>query len=315
MSGIDSHLLASHPILAGSDGSPEARAAIAWAAKFAVAAQLPLVVVTVVPPTEHDELTVPGQTRSEDLPHPGGSHREGTQANHGLPSDVHLTARIEQGRPGERLVALSEEATLMVLGNRGAGGFLGSLLGSTSEYVALRAECPVVVVKSDHTATLGPVTAGLAQDSPPEGEHDQVAVWQAALSAARVLRRPAVGLHVVVPRLDSWAVATPVLVDWELEAMTRRRNLHHWLEAQPHRSDVSISEHVVVDSVGHALEVAGRDASLVVVGRHDHMSFAQRFLGDVAVHALRRSPAPVMIVPVGAQLWTGAGFGAESAVR
>ena len=52
--------------------------------------------------------------------------------------------RQEKGRAAETIVrvAQEEQASLVVLGSRGLGGFTGMLLGSVSNYVAQHAHCP-----------------------------------------------------------------------------------------------------------------------------------------------------------------------------
>jgi nucleotide-binding universal stress UspA family protein len=61
-----------------------------------------------------------------------------------------LDVRVEalEGHPGERLIALSVDAELLVVGSRGHGGFIGLVLGSVTTYCVHHAECPVVVVRS-----------------------------------------------------------------------------------------------------------------------------------------------------------------------
>jgi nucleotide-binding universal stress UspA family protein len=60
-----------------------------------------------------------------------------------------VDSRVEvvEGHAGERLIALSRDADLLVVGSRGHGGFMGLLLGSVTTYVVNHAECPVVVVR------------------------------------------------------------------------------------------------------------------------------------------------------------------------
>jgi nucleotide-binding universal stress UspA family protein len=64
------------------------------------------------------------------------------------PATVHT--RVVQGHPAFTLLRASEDADLLVLGCRGHGGFLGTLLGSVSQYCVQHATCPVVVVRGSH---------------------------------------------------------------------------------------------------------------------------------------------------------------------
>ncbi|HEY5855483.1 MAG TPA: universal stress protein [Aldersonia sp.] len=63
--------------------------------------------------------------------------------------DVPVTRRVYTDGPRQRLAELSRSAQLVVVGNRGLGGFAGLLLGSTSSAVLARAGCPVMVVRSE----------------------------------------------------------------------------------------------------------------------------------------------------------------------
>ena len=53
------------------------------------------------------------------------------------------------GHPAWVLLAAEEHADLLVVGNRGHGGFNEALLGSVGQYCVHRAKCLVVVVRDD----------------------------------------------------------------------------------------------------------------------------------------------------------------------
>jgi nucleotide-binding universal stress UspA family protein len=54
------------------------------------------------------------------------------------------------GNPSEVLIEASRGATLLVVGSRGQGGFLGLLMGSVSTQCVHYSHCPVLVVREGH---------------------------------------------------------------------------------------------------------------------------------------------------------------------
>jgi len=61
--------------------------------------------------------------------------------------NVKAERRVVQGTPRAALVEASQQASLIVMGSRGLGGFAGLLLGSVSRAVTRESECPVIVVR------------------------------------------------------------------------------------------------------------------------------------------------------------------------
>lgn len=58
---------------------------------------------------------------------------------------------VSEGNPARVLAHMSADATALVVGSRGHGGFTGLLLGSVSARCAERATCPVLVVHGELT--------------------------------------------------------------------------------------------------------------------------------------------------------------------
>jgi nucleotide-binding universal stress UspA family protein len=63
--------------------------------------------------------------------------------------DVPVEYRVVHGSPAKSLVAISEEARMLVVGARGLGGLAGMLLGSVADQCVQHAVCPVLVIKAD----------------------------------------------------------------------------------------------------------------------------------------------------------------------
>lgn len=68
---------------------------------------------------------------------------------------VALTSHVVRGNPAEVLIGASADAELLVVGNRGRGGFARLLLGSVSLQCAQHASCPVVIIRQGTADDVG----------------------------------------------------------------------------------------------------------------------------------------------------------------
>ena len=136
-------------IVVGVDGSPASRKALTWAAAEAAAHGADLVVVnawehTLLPPagsvsvSEH-YVPDPSQRTADDL-------LQVIKEELGAEPSVLVQPHVKQGSPAKVLIEESANANLLVVGNRGHGGFAGLVIGSVSQHVAAYAKCPVTVV-------------------------------------------------------------------------------------------------------------------------------------------------------------------------
>lgn len=60
------------------------------------------------------------------------------------PANLH--AQVAQGNPARVLLDAARGADLLVLGNRGHGGFTEALLGSVGQHCTQHATCPVLII-------------------------------------------------------------------------------------------------------------------------------------------------------------------------
>jgi nucleotide-binding universal stress UspA family protein len=63
---------------------------------------------------------------------------------------VAVTGEAVVGAPTATLLERSRSASVVVIGDRGHGGFTGLLMGSVSQAVLHHAACPVAVVPYTH---------------------------------------------------------------------------------------------------------------------------------------------------------------------
>jgi nucleotide-binding universal stress UspA family protein len=153
-----------HRIVVGVDGSISSKAALAWAIRQAgrtgatvdavTAWEFPAFFPTPWPPSlagDFKDLAerVLAETIAEVSDHAG---------------QVEITPRVMEGNAAQVLVDASAGADLLVVGNRGHGGFAEALLGSIGQHCVHHSECPVVVIRDSLTGS-----AGATGDTPGSG--------------------------------------------------------------------------------------------------------------------------------------------------
>lgn len=136
------------PIVAGVDGSEGSRAALEWAAKEAQIRQSPVWAVMAWSFLDQPRL---GDHDGFD---PQFDERDARDGLHRVVEEVvgpEEAAQIDQvvvaDLPARALIEQAEEASMVVVGARGLGGFKGLVLGSVAQQVLHYASCPVVVIR------------------------------------------------------------------------------------------------------------------------------------------------------------------------
>lgn len=140
-------------IVVGIDGSHNASHALEWAMKEAAIRKAPLTVVTVnsVPASYWSGAPVelPGdQEKVAEIRKSAEAAVAETAEELGTDRPESVTVTAISGFPARTLIDVSSGADLLVVGNRGGGGFGSLVLGSVCNQVVHHAHCPVVVVPS-----------------------------------------------------------------------------------------------------------------------------------------------------------------------
>lgn len=63
--------------------------------------------------------------------------------------DIALELEVSRGRPADALARAAELAQLLVVGSHGRGGFMATVLGSTSRALLQKSPCPLMVVRPE----------------------------------------------------------------------------------------------------------------------------------------------------------------------
>lgn len=137
-------------IVVGVDGSPESRAALVWACeegRLRGAAVNAVAVWNVFPVTADPLMGL----AAWQYPDPEKTTRDTLrtmvkEVGEDFP-DLTIRRQVLTGHPAEQLIRLSEDASMVVVGAVGHGGFAGMLIGSTSRHVLAHSTCTVVVVR------------------------------------------------------------------------------------------------------------------------------------------------------------------------
>jgi nucleotide-binding universal stress UspA family protein len=140
-------------IVVGVDESGGSGRALRWAKEQADVTGSDLVVVSAWSPPSASYPSYSGYV-PERVPLDIEGHRRAaveTLVKETIGEDA-ADVRIVQGHPVNVLLQQARGADLVVVGTRGHGQVMGTLLGSVSQRVAAHAPCPVVVVPADRAA-------------------------------------------------------------------------------------------------------------------------------------------------------------------
>lgn len=140
-------------IVVGVDGSPHSQAALDWALDEAALRNAHLTALAVAPAaTGIWGITSQFSGSQEDQEKVNQAAKDMVDKAAQRHGHQQVTVRTVSGVPADELLKASQDADLLVVAARGAGGFARLRMGSVSTQVTAHAHCPVVVVQSaaDH---------------------------------------------------------------------------------------------------------------------------------------------------------------------
>jgi nucleotide-binding universal stress UspA family protein len=284
------------PIVVGVDGSESALQAVRWAAQEAHRRRVPLRLVNAFGWTTGHHLGDPGlgtDYRTVLLQNARDEVAAAVAAAAGVAPELAIEQEVVTGFPVAVLNAEAARAQLVVLGDRGLGGFTGLLVGSVAVALSAHAPCPVVVVRGPTPGAPppleGPVVVGI--DGSPTSE----AALAFAFEAADLRGVPLLAVHTWTDyQIESTMVA--VLEGDAIDADEHRllaERLAGWGEKYP---DVRVQRLVTRYRPARTLLEQSAHAQLVVVGSRGRGGFAGMLLGSVSHAMLHHAGCPVAVV-------------------
>jgi len=292
--------MATKPVTVGVDGSEESLRAVEWAALEARRHGTSLRIVSA--PAE-----LPRLRAYQASPGEIGAALRGIAARS---LDVAIT-RSEEVTPGLRIetgllsgpaaVAMADSgagACMLVVGARGAGGFVAMTLGSVSRHAAVWAACPVVVVREETTALYREIAVGIRD---PE---DLTGTLPFAFEEAALRGADLVAVHTwywlpAAPHVSGPAEALRPPDPAQISAEAGRHlsaALEQWHDKYP---EVRVRQDIVRGHPGRVLASYSARADLVVIGRHGHPAGPGPGIGSIQHAVLDHAHGPVAVVPSG----------------
>ncbi len=138
-------------IVVGVEGSGYARAALIWAFEEAALRDSIVEVATAYAPTyvpaapDLGYVPLDSYDLINEVERMQGEVIDSALEAAGHP-EVEIVRTLTKGRAADTLLQAAKDADLLVVGNRGRGGFAGLRLGSVSQSIAHHSPCPLVII-------------------------------------------------------------------------------------------------------------------------------------------------------------------------
>lgn len=284
--------MAIKPIVVGADGSAPSLRAVDWAAREAVLRDAPLRIVSACALARRPDWHTPPDALGRRIREAAEKALEDAAGIADLAAHtLTIDTRLVVGEPAPVLAEAAREASMLVVGAHGSGGFAATAAGSVSRHAATHAPCPVVIYRDEPVPARGQIAVGIRDLD------DAAALLGFAFEEASYR-----GAHLVAVSAWYWrrpagvpeAAVSPGQVS--SEALIRlSRLLEPWREKYP---EVEVGEEIRHAHTGRALAEITASADLLVLGRHrGDLAITDSHLGSVTKTVLDHSRGPVAVVP------------------
>lgn len=281
------------PVTVGTDGSPEADEAVAWAADEAARWRRPLRIVFALDTWPFNDEYASPELKAEAAGLGQEELRLARRVAQARQPDVPVTSAVLHGAPLHVLQLEAERASTLVVGHKGAGGFGGMLVGSTAAFLAGRTAGPLVVVRGVHDGAAGTGHDEVLAGTDLSDASLDALRYAAEAAAQRGARLRVVHAYRVPPALVR--IVSPL----DLAGVEERARAALKAACAPVRTrhpDLAVTETVVRDHPVSALSAASATADLVVLGSRGRGTITAALLGSVGHGVLRHGGCPVAII-------------------
>ncbi|MET7425906.1 universal stress protein [Dactylosporangium sp. NPDC005555] len=285
-------------VVVGADGSRAGLEAVTWAATVALQRRYRLDIVHAFAwPTVYAPMAGPVPAPYEQGVQEAAERTlaEAAARAQTVAPGLEVRTDLQLQLPAAALVAASQHAAVVVVGNRGHGGFTGLLLGSVGIELATHAACPVVIVRHEDRPAgpeAGRIVVGV------DGSHDADRALQFAFEQASFRDTGLTAVHTYQwPASAAPGDMQPLVYDPDDLRAEERRVLAESMAGWAGKySDVDVRHSVVLGRPAAVLTELSAGAELLVVGSRGRGGFAGLLLGSVSQTVIRHAACPVAVV-------------------
>jgi nucleotide-binding universal stress UspA family protein len=281
--------------IVGVDGSPEARHALEWAARQARSHEARLEAVWTWHLPYSPALGLVGPSAGSLWSEVGDEVDEQLRelvAQVSRAEQVQIEPIAVQGHAAQTLLEASLGAGLLVVGNRGRGGFARLMLGSVSQQCATHARVPTAVVPAAAAiGQIGSVVVGV-----DGSDNSRCALLWAMRFAPAAADIRAIGAG------EPWSFGLEGGYEVTARDLARQSeaDFHRVIDeicAQAPESGRPLERVFEYDTARRVLLDAATDADLIVVGARGHGAVGAAILGSVSTFVLHRARVATVVVP------------------